>query len=232
VGWKIWMNMAQQNIASETPSESHTRLILVRHGHTGAADGPDPIMMGWTDLPLTPRGEMEAEAVRDWLLRQPPAVAIYTSSLARARQTAAKIERAVAGPLIVVDELREINCGEMDGWRVSEVQSRHPEIWQRNMDQNDEEFRWPGGESYREVRLRSFQAITRISSAHHGERVVVVTHTGVIAQLVGAMHGIQPARWSEYRPGSGSITELECQNNRLRLIRFDQREHLGALAKP
>jgi broad specificity phosphatase PhoE len=221
--------MNQQNNSFGNSPKTSTRLILVRHGHTGAADGPDPLMMGWTDLPLTARGETEAEAVRDWLLQEPPVTALYTSSLTRARQTAAKLARAVDRPAIVMDELREINCGELDGWRVSQVQRLHPDFWQRNLDQKDEQFRWPGGESYRELRLRSFRAISGISAAHPGGRVVIVTHTGVIAQLVGAIHGIQPARWSEFRPGSASITEIECRDHRLRLVRFDVRTHLEAL---
>ncbi|AUX32096.1 MULTISPECIES: histidine phosphatase family protein [Sorangium] len=203
-------------------------LVLVRHGRTaGNRAGTASPMSGWTDTPLDARGREEAEALGRRLARGPAFDAVYASPLSRALETA-RIAAGAWGPVRTHDGLREIGCGDVDGAPIEEVKARHAALWEANLRQDDDDFRWPGGESYRELRARSLAAIGAIAAAHPGQRVLVVTHAGVIGQILGALHGVPAARWEPFRPGNASLTSLAWQGDRGVLLRFDDREHVSA----
>ncbi len=183
-------------------------------------------MSGWADVPLSPLGRAQARALRPRLAGGRFA-AIYTSPLDRARETA-----ALAAPgrsLIPCGALREIHCGEPDGLPIEEVKRRYAALWEANLRQDDEDFRWPGGESYRDFRARCAGAARRIAATHLGGRVLVFTHAGFISQVVGAVRGASPARWECFRPGNGSITVVDWEGDRGALVHFDDHEHLRRL---
>jgi alpha-ribazole phosphatase/probable phosphoglycerate mutase len=187
-------------------------------------------MSGWTDTPLSELGRCEAELVAARLAAAREA-ALYTSPLRRARDTAGAIAAAKGGVAEPVDELREIFCGAIDGRAVEEVQRAHPDLWARNLRQQDEGFRWPGGESYREFRARCAAAIAAIAARHLGGEAIVVTHAGVVSQVVGLLRGESAARWEPFRPGNGAITTLEWGQETRRVVTFDDRAHLSDLGR-
>lgn len=186
-------------------------------------------LSGWTDVPLSPLGHREAALVARRLAREQRIDAAYASPLQRARVTASYVSDAIGVPTLLEPDLREIGCGSADGLTAEDVRARYPGAWQRNERQDDDDFRWPGGESYREFRERCVGAVRAIAARHGGERVVVVTHTGVITQVLGSIDRLPPARWRTYRAGNGSITHLEWEGDRARVIRFDDRDHLALL---
>lgn len=203
-------------------------MFLVRHGRTaGNGSGRTAPMSGWTDTPLDAQGRREADALRRRLAAGPACDSVYASPLARAVETA-RIVAGAWGPARLLDGLREIHCGDVDGMPLGEVESRYPAHWRANLRQDDDGFRWPGGESYREFRARCLATVRAIASAHAGQRVMVVTHAGVINQVLGAIHGIPPARWEPYRPGNASLTSVTWHRDQGALLRFDDREHLAA----
>lgn len=183
-------------------------------------------MAGWTDVALTPIGSAQAETLGQWLAAHAQIDALYASPLARSRTTAEIVARWLNRVVVFDDGLREIYCGEVDGMESAEVEARYPVLWDANMRQNDPDFRWPGGESYREFRARCLSALRRIALTHPGERVAVVTHTGVITQVVGELRGQSPARWDRYRAGHCSLTEIEWTPARATVIAFDVRTPL------
>lgn len=177
-------------------------------------------MSGWTDLPLTSEGRLQARRLRERIAEGPPVDAFFASTSRRAVDTASILAGERRGTE-VCEALREINCGAVDGQPVGEVKRKYPELWATNERQDDPEFRWPGGESYREFRQRCTEAVARIAAEHAGGHVVVVTHAGVIGQIVGAFHGLVPARWSAYRVRNCSVTELLWAADGVSLVRFD-----------
>lgn len=207
-----------------------TRLILIRHGHTASNGGsPASRMSGWTDLPLSERGRRQVKVLRRWLAPGPPFAVIYSSPLQRAHDTARGLCEAGLGPLRLYEALREINCGEVDGLPLDEVQRRFPALWAANLRQEDEHFRWPGGESYRELRERCIGAMSTLAAMHPGERVAAVTHAGFITQVIGAIRGASPACWEQFRPENTSLTEVDWSGERGVLVRFNERAHLTRL---
>jgi broad specificity phosphatase PhoE len=88
-------------------------------------------------------------------------------------------------------------------------------------------FRWPGGESYHEFRTRCLRAVVGLAARHDGY-VAVVTHAGVISQVLGALAGKSPAQWEPFRPGHTALTEIEWTARRAKVLRYDDRAHLTA----
>ncbi len=181
-------------------------------------------MSGWTDTSLSDRGRLQVACLALRISSEPASI-VYASPLLRAQETARPVAAAAGAELRLEPDLREIHCGEVDGWPVEDVQRLHPALWEANQRQDDEDFRWPGGESYRELRERSLSAVRRIAAAHPGERVLVVTHAGVISQILGCLRGIGPACWERNRPENCSLTELDWEGATGRVVSYDDRGH-------
>jgi broad specificity phosphatase PhoE len=125
------------------------------------------------------------------------------------------------------DSLREIHCGRLEGVPLVEVQRRYPSLWQANLRQTDDGFRWPGGESYRDFRRRVLRAVATVANAHPGQQVMIVTHAGVISQVLGALNGIRAARWEAFRPSNASLTIVDWADGTGHVRTFDDHAHLG-----
>jgi broad specificity phosphatase PhoE len=204
-----------------------TRLILIRHGHTTDSAGGRVLMGGRTDVPLNPRGYEEVRRLQRHLCGTTRFAAIYSSPLQRAWETAAALAGAGLGPVHLCPALREIDCGTLDGMTLKEVQRRFPQLWAANLRQQDDRLRWPGGESYREFRCRSLRAVRTRALAHRGGRVALVTHAGVITQILGFLAGTNPARWECFLAGHTALTELDWSRGWGTIVRFDDRAHLA-----
>ncbi len=142
-------------------------LWLVRHGETPASR--DGVLAGWADVPLTPRGVEQAEAVR-------PALAgerfdsVWSSDLQRAAETA----RLAWGDARRDARLREIHFGELEGrpWAALD-----PEVRRSFAEFNG--FRPAGGETLAQVRERVLTFLGELSPGRH----LLFTHGGVIRLL-------------------------------------------------
>lgn len=199
-----------------------TTFLLLRHAHTDANEhGSTPRMAGWVDIPVSDRGEAQLRTLADVSFEGLSSI-VYSSTSPRAIRTAA----AAAGGRTVIPlrALREISCGDVDGWLIRDVERRYPELWRRNLAQDDPGFGWPGGESYDRFRRRVLRVLRGIARRHPGERVLVATHAGVIAQAVGQARGVSAAAWEKHRPANCSVTTIEWdEDDTVRLVEFDFR---------
>ena len=104
-----------------------SRIWLIRHGETEwSRDGRHT---GRTDLPLTPRGEALADALRPELAGVQPGL-VLCSPLARARETA---RRAGLAPDDVIPDLLEWDYGAWEGRTTAEIRTEQADpswvIW-------------------------------------------------------------------------------------------------------
>jgi broad specificity phosphatase PhoE len=152
---------------------------------------------------------------------------VYSSPLRRAYDTATAVADSGLAPVRICPALQEIDCGVLDGLPIDEVQRRFPDVWAADLSEADDRFRWPGGESYREFRCRCLRAIRAIARAHQDANVAVVTHAGVVTQIVGALQGISPARWAWSRPATTALTEIVWERGTGSVVTFDDHSHLG-----
>ena len=186
--------------------QAATRLLLIRHAHVDNGEDRQR-MCGWLDLPLSCTGELQLRRFRPEPSPIKPQV-VYASSSSRARVTAEALAVSFGVPVSIDPQLREINCGAFEGISIQELKDRYPELWTRNALQDNSDFAWPNGETYRNFRYRVFNALSRIARRHANTRIPVVTHTGVISQVVGATKGLSPAVWEPYRPEPFTATEV------------------------
>jgi len=203
------------------------RLLLVRHGVTEWNQAGR--WQGQQDIPLGELGRRQAAQLGDRL--QSEAIdAVYTSDLARARETAAV---ALAGRDVPVEEapmLREMSFGAWEGLRYDEIATHFPGDW-------DAWVRDPvgspttKGESLGQLRERlttfyesvaepmsklgeprdwfSYRAAGQ-SGAERPRTLLFVTHGGPVRVLLTALLDIPAERYWGFtiRPASLSILDV------------------------
>ncbi|MFN2237843.1 MAG: histidine phosphatase family protein [Thermoanaerobaculia bacterium] len=149
------------------------RLILIRHGET--LDNLRGVAQGWRDSALSPQGETQVAAVAG-RLREVGASSLWCSTLPRARTTAEAISREIGLEPKVLDDLKEMNCGDWEGVSFLDVRRDHPELYRRWA--SDPHEPCPGGESFADVRDRMERAIEQIRKAENGSggTAAVVSH--------------------------------------------------------
>ena len=183
-------------------------------------------MCGSYDAPLSIAGQEQVERLRDRLANETAACAVYSSPLRRALDTASAAPPARLQRCRVVRSIQEIHCGSIEGWPLTRVQTKYIDYWLRNLMQTDDDFRWPGVESYSCFRRRVLRAVRTIARHHWNEQVILFTHAGVINQLLGWMKGQNAARWENFRPSYASITRVMWDGSSWLLESFDDRSHL------
>jgi broad specificity phosphatase PhoE len=181
---------------------------------------------------LNAKGRAEVELLRRRLLGEQGLAALYSSPLRRALDTAQAAPAPLPEQLRAVKSLAEIHCGAVEGMPLHQVRRNFPDYWSRNEAQDDEAFRWPGGEMYAFFRRRVLRAIRAIARKHPGQRVLIVTHAGVVNQILGSIAGQSAARWENFRPGNTAVTEVSWAGDSGQLIAFDDRSHLRESATP
>ncbi len=155
-------------------------IILARHGqsehHVRRMTG------GWTDMPLTPLGHEQSKRLAGRLkseLGDTP-VAVCTSDLQRAAQTAAHIAAAFDVAPSSDSRLREFNNGAAANMTIEEARAAFPgalEPWRID------DRPYPDGESGRELFERAAAFLDDLQD--DGRVPLVVSHGGTIECIIG-----------------------------------------------
>ncbi|MET8776433.1 histidine phosphatase family protein [Nocardia sp. NPDC050713] len=168
-------------------------LILLRHGQTewNASDR----MQGQIDTDLTELGRRQAkEAARELVSRN--AIAIVSSDLKRAYDTALALAEHTAVPVVRDPRLRETHLGDWEGLTHLEVDADYPGA--RVAWRLDATYRPPNGESKLEVGARSLPVVRELFSERQdwpGRTIILVAHGGLIAALTAALLDLPPQNW-------------------------------------
>ena len=161
-----------------------TELLLIRHGETDWNRARR--FQGHADPPLNERGREQARALAAELGPEEIA-AVYTSDLARARETADIVAAGLGAEVVPLPELREIDVGEWEGLTWDEIEARYP-AGARNWHEGG--FGWESGESYEQLTERVVPALRRIAADHPGQRVLVVGHGGTVRATRAFIQGL------------------------------------------
>ncbi|GMH14768.1 hypothetical protein Nepgr_016609 [Nepenthes gracilis] len=180
---------------------SYTEIILVRHGETEwNALGK---LQGQLDVDLNDVGRQQAAAVAVRLSKEPNISVVYSSDLKRALETAEIIAARCGGLQVVRDQdLRERHLGDLQGlvYQPQELIRLKPEVYRAFISHKMDQTIPGGGESLDQLYHRCTSSLQRIGEKHRGERLIVVSHGGVIRSLYGlaalncrrASAGMQP----------------------------------------
>ena len=153
-----------------------TRLVLARHGETDW--NRVGRWQGHADPPLNETGRRQAAGLADRLAGDGIA-AVYSSDLARARETARTVAHRLGLGVVEDPALREIDVGSWSGLTRAQVAERFPEGYARWLEGEIGH----DGETREQLAERAVRAARTIAGRHAGETVLVVTHGGVIRAL-------------------------------------------------
>jgi probable phosphoglycerate mutase len=161
-------------------------LTLIRHGETDS--NRVHRFQGQMDVPLNAVGLLQAARLGERLAGERFDVGVV-SDLSRAQATAAPIAQRLNLAMRPDAGWREQAFGVFEGLEVGDILDRHPDLW-RQWVRHDADFTLPGGgESVRVFHARVWSALDALATRHPGQRVLVVTHGGVLDMVWRTVRG-------------------------------------------
>jgi broad specificity phosphatase PhoE len=164
-----------------------TTLILVRHGETDW--NAQHRWQGHSDTPLNDAGRNQAGVLAGELERVD---AVYSSDLARARETAEILAERIGLEVRLDPRLRERGFGAWEGLTTEEIEASFP----------DEQSRWRAGigagasdaEPFDVFAARVGSFVEDVGRRHVDEEVLVVAHGGTIRVIHALAAGLDYVR--------------------------------------
>ena len=199
------------------------KLILIRHGET-EWNKQRRIQGCRSDTRLCPKGLEQADRLAA-VLRKERMDAIYSSPMKRASETAQIIADACKLQVQVLNELREIDAGELDGLFERELTGPYETAWKEFRNGNAS-APLPGGESLQDIQKRTSWAVDRMLEKHIDGTVVVVAHLLANLAMVCQALGINLGQIARFKQAPASITILELTTQGNSLLLFNDTCHL------
>ena len=186
------------------------RICFVRHGE-GQDNTARQFSYKKVDRPLTERGRLQAGQTAEYLAgRQIDKV--FCSPMKRARETAQIIARQLEKEITVLEELREVNVGDLDGQDFSD------EGWGVYHDvthgwyAGNSDLSYPGGEDYVTLWERTRTGLCKILEGLSDCKLVLVGHGGIFtATLKEFCRGLEIEWLQNVEYYNCAITELEVE---------------------
>ena len=203
-----------------------TRLYLVRHGCS--VWNKEGRIQGQADPPLDVIGREQARRLAG-RLGDETLVAVYTSPLQRARETADIIGRALDVVVVPDERLQEYDVGDISGLTWDQVAEQYPEVmrrWAEDRGGLDIPLRMANEEGSGPFRSRVVAAFSDILTRHAGDSVGVVAHGGTLGTYLN--HLIKLPTWnSPFRFDNASLSIVEVNGARPRIVLLNDICHLG-----
>jgi alpha-ribazole phosphatase len=178
-------------------------LVLLRHAEP--EERARGRCYGSLDVGLSPAGHAHAERLAEELAELELA-AVYASPRSRALDTAAPIGAAHGLAVTPDDRLCELDFGELEGHTYDEIATTRPELYATWMTAPTT-VRFPGGESYADLRERAVAACEEIRGSH--PCALVVTHGGVVRAALAEWLSIPSEAIFRLDQSYGGITVVE-----------------------
>jgi probable phosphoglycerate mutase len=201
-----------------------TRLCVIRHGET--AWNAEGRVQGQTDVPLSAQGAAQALALAAALAGERFA-ALYTSDLARVRQTAAPAARVLGLAPRLEAALRERHYGKFETLTYAEARERYPLDFAR-FKAKEPGYDFESGESLARFSRRALACVATIARRHAGEQVLVFTHGGVLEMVRRHALGIGLTAPRDFEIPNAAINWIEVSATEWRVQAWGERGHLDA----
>jgi probable phosphoglycerate mutase len=203
-----------------------TTLLIVRHGQT--AWNKDLHFRGRADLPLNETGLKQAAAIAGRIAAEFQPVALLSSPLQRARQTAEAIAQTTELNLQPEEALIDLDYGEFSGLSPTEAEAKFLELYRAWLNV-PHTVRLPAGESLDDVRARLTDLLDRVTNRYPNAQVILVTHQVVCQVLLCRLLGIHNGYFSHFRVDPASLTICQVDGARGTLLSVNDTGHLKAL---
>lgn len=202
-----------------------TRLILVRHGET--AWNLNEVYRGSVDVPLNRTGKCQAAALGK-ALKDEKIMAVYSSPLSRAMDTAKAVAKHHSKKVIKAPELTDIRYGEWEGVSNEEISKKHPELVNQ-WETAPETMRFPGGEDLTGVRKRAAGFLKEAVDAHWGETIVFSSHRAVLKVLILYCLRLGNERFWNVRLENAAYSAFDCRGGDFTLMKHNECCHLEGI---
>lgn len=161
-----------------------TYIDIIRHGEPEGGN----VFRGRTDHHLTELGITQFQQRTQRLGHRWQQV--VSSPLMRCKQSAELLATAQSIPLHIEPNLAEIHFGDWENQCVDKVMAEEniSQLWQDPIN-----FCAPQGEPTAALQQRTLQAWRQLLTAHQGNRVLVVTHGGVMRVLAQHLLELAPS---------------------------------------
>jgi broad specificity phosphatase PhoE len=195
---------------------------IIRHAEKEKGDFYNP-RLRHQDQPISQMGREESRKLWSYLCDKQIS-AIYVSGYQRTGQTIEHVARQSGITPVTDDRLNELDSGDLDPLRDEEIQERYPDFWKAYMEKTAD-FRFPGGETGEEACQRIAGFLEEKREAHPDENIVLVTHEGLIRQLMCYIVDIPVYKRANFYVDLCGITEITYQPKykNWKLIRFNQK---------
>lgn len=171
------------------PAPGPTTVLFVRHGLTPTTGKEMPPQGSGPEL--SEQGRQQAKEagalIAEWRSALSPIDAVYTSPLARTRQTAEIVGATLGLEPQPRPALADCDAGDWSGVALKDL-NKKPE-WPTVV-HYPSAFRFPGGESLSGMQARAIGEVRNIIAAHPGRSVVVVSHADPIKSIVADAMGL------------------------------------------
>lgn len=183
-------------------------LLLVRHGETDWNRTGQ--IMGERPIPLNQYGESQAQRLAE-LLRTRSIRAMYSSPVARARQTAHILAGATRAAVSIDQGLTEINLGDWVGRNWKDLAD---DLIKKEFYANPRSARPPGGETLDEVQLRAVSCVERTMTdlthlGHEEPLLLFVSHADVLRTIIAHYLRLPIQTIRQIRIDHASLTALK-----------------------
>ncbi|MBD3408145.1 MAG: hypothetical protein GF411_18635, partial [Candidatus Lokiarchaeota archaeon] len=182
---------------------------------------------GWTDTPLTERGQRQAQAVANRLFDMFDSrdFTLFSSDLMRASETAEKISKRFNRELIILRNLRELNNGVAVGLPISEARK----IMNPTSNPLVDWIPFEGAESWRMLYERAERVLQEIER-EESKCAVIVSHGNMIRCIISVWLGLPPDSGINFDQHTCNITWLRVNNLGERTIKkLNDCGHLAVL---
>ncbi len=213
-----------------SPRHGGTEVYLIRHAD--ALPGADEVVQGdYNAQALSGLGRAQAAALAERMRELAP-VAIYSSPIGRAVQTAAPIAETLGLNVEIDQGLREVELGPVGAENGS---TASPEELSAALKARLHEIaavalvggHWsqiPGSESSEALRARATAAIDAMAARRPGQRIALVSHGGTINAYIAAFLGID--RDYFFPAANTSISIVRLRGARRLLLALNDVNHL------
>ena len=181
------------------------RLDLLRHGETELGGG----LRGSLDDALTEKGWAQMRAA---VVARGPWDRLISSPLQRCARFAAELGEQLNLPVQLENDLQELHFGAWEGQSAAALMETDAEalglFWA-----DPYAFTPPQGEPVSEFAARVLGAVARLHQAYAGERVLLISHGGVMRLLLAQARGLPREQLLNVEVAHASLFALSVEAN-------------------
>jgi probable phosphoglycerate mutase len=198
-------------------------LLIIRH----ALPVRRELTSGAADPELSASGHEQAAHLARYLELE-TIDAVYSSPLARARETAAPLAAMRGAAVVIADGVAEFDQHSSEYVPVEELKAANDPRWQAML-----AGEWGIDESEEAFRTRVVATMEDIIANHGGQRVAVVCHGGVINGYISHILGLDSFVRGFFYPNYTSINRIAAASTGERsIVTINETSHLRGTGLP